>query len=85
MIIHIWCNQMSKSTTVSAKVPTELKERAQELGINISNLTRESLRDEVEKRERELLKKQAKEAGKILEKIPREDIVKVIRETRESS
>lgn len=76
---------MSKSTTVSAKVPEELKKSAQELGINISKLTREALKKEVEREKRKLLKEKAEEVGKILEKIPKEEIVRVIRETRESA
>lgn len=76
---------MSKSATVSAKVPEELKKRAQELGINISSLTRKALQKEVEREKRKLLKEKAREAGKLLREIPREDIVKTIRETRESS
>lgn len=76
---------MSKSATVSAKVPKELKKSAQKLGINISSLTREALEKEVEREKRRLLKEKAEKAGKILRKIPREEIVKAIRETRESS
>lgn len=76
---------MSKSATVSAKVPEELKKRAQELGINVSRLTRKSLRKKVKTEEKKLLRKKARGAGKLLEKVPRKDIVRGIRETRESS
>lgn len=76
---------MGKTTTVSAKVPEELKEKAKDLGINISSLTRQALRKKVAKEERKRLKKKAEKAGDILEGIPSENIVKRIRETRETS
>lgn len=75
---------MGKTVTVSAKVPEDLKERAKKLGINISSLTREALRKEVEREERRRLKEKAERAGNILKGIPSGDIVKRIRETRES-
>ena len=75
---------MGKTATVSAKVPEDLKERAKKLGINISRLTREALRKEVEREERRRLKEKAEKAGNILKSIPSGDIVKRIRETRES-
>lgn len=76
---------MSKTTTVSAKIPKELKEKAKNLDINISSLTREALQEEVAREERKRLKRKAENAGKVLEDIPSRDIVKRIRETRESS
>lgn len=76
---------MSKTTTVSAKVPEHLKDRAQELGINISSLTRKALKRKVEEEERKVLRGKAERAGKILKEVSREDIVKAVRETRESA
>ncbi len=85
LYIPIWYYLMSKTAQVSAKVPEELKKKAKELGINISRVTREALQERVMKEERKRLREKAKNAGKILKEIPSEDIVKRIRETRESS
>jgi len=42
---------MSKYITVSAKVPKELKEKMRELNINISQLVRRAIEEEVKRRE----------------------------------
>ena len=70
--------------TVCAKVPAELKKKLADLGVNVSELIRESLQVEVDRLERERLKKLAKEASIILKKIPAEEFVESIRATRES-
>ncbi len=75
---------MSNTETVSARVPKELKERAKELGINISSVTREALREEVEMEEKKRLRKKAERAGKVLEDVPSQKFVKNVRESRDN-
>lgn len=74
---------MGRYVTVSAKVPYELRERAARLGINVNQLVRRALEEEVRRREVELLKSMAREASRILSKVPAEEVVRIIREDRE--
>ncbi len=71
------------SITVSAKVERGVVERAKKYGINISEVMREALKREVERREREYLLKRLRKAGEILEKIPPGEIVEVVRRSRD--
>jgi post-segregation antitoxin (ccd killing protein) len=75
---------MGNQVTVSAKIPAELKKRLTKLGVNVSGLMRETLQSEVERLERERLRKLAEEAGEILQKIPVEEIVEAVRAGREN-
>ena len=68
--------------TVSAKVPRELREKAAKFGINVNQLIRRALEEEVRRREREHLKGMAQEVSLILSKVPAEDIVRIVREDR---
>lgn len=70
--------------TVCAKVPAELKKKLASLGVNVSELIRESLQSEVDRLERERLKQGANEVSAILRKIPPEEFMESIRATRES-
>ncbi len=71
------------SITVSAKVDRMVVEKAKKYGINISEVMKEALKREVERREREELLKKLKRAGEILRKIPEEEIARLIRDDRE--
>jgi len=74
---------MGRYVTVSAKVPKELKKRLRELNINISQLVRGAIEEEVRRREEQALRALAGEVSQLLRKIPPTEITKVIRETRE--
>ena len=74
---------MSNQITVTAKIPPELKEKLTKLGVNVSELVREALQCEVERLERDRLRKLAEEAGEILQKIPVEEFVEAVRASRE--
>jgi post-segregation antitoxin (ccd killing protein) len=75
---------MGDQVTVTAKIPSELKERLNRLGVNVSGLIREALELEVERLERERLRRLAEEAGEILRKIPAEELVGAVRSGREN-
>ncbi len=75
---------MDKQVTVTAKIPVELKERLNRLGVNVSGLIREALELEIKRLERERLRKLAEEAGEILQKIPAEELVEAVRVGREA-
>ncbi len=69
-------------SVISVRIPTELKDDLRRYGIEVSEVTRKALEEEVRRREREELRGMAEELGKFLEKIPRERIVEGIREDR---
>jgi len=71
------------SVTITAKIPKELKEKIRRFNINASRVIREALEAEVRRREEEQLKALAREVSRILNKIPREEIVRAIREARD--
>jgi antitoxin CcdA len=75
---------MVESVTVSTKIPKQLKEKMQQLNIKPSKILRKALEDEVKKRESQELKQEIKRLKPTLEKISLKDIVKNIREDRDS-
>ena len=70
--------------TVSTKIPKQLKEKIQRFKIKPSKILRKALEDEVRKKEVEELKEKIDRLKPILEKVNAEDIVKSIREDRDS-
>lgn len=75
---------MVQSATVSTKIPKQLKEKMNRLKIKPSKILRKALEDEVKKREIEELKKEIANLKPTLEKITMNDVVKSIREDRDS-
>ena len=75
---------MSRYVTVSAKVPRELRDEAERLGIRISEFLRKALEEEVKKKKIEVLKEELNTISAILDKIDVNRIVKHIREDREA-
>ncbi len=59
-----------RCVTVSAKIPAELKERMEELDINVSRVIRRALEEGVRRRELERLKELVEEAAEAFRKIP---------------
>ena len=75
---------MADCVTVSTKIPKPLKEKMIKLKIKPSKLLRKAIEDEVKRREMEELKGQIAKLKPILDKVSIEDIVKSIREDRDS-
>jgi len=75
---------MTQCVTVSTKIPKQLKEKIQRLKIKPSKILRKALEDEVKRRELETLKEEINKLKPTLEKVSMEDIVKSIREDRDS-
>lgn len=71
------------SEVLTVRVDRETKNKIKKHKINVSDTVRNALYKEIERREDEELKTALREAGKILRKIPKEEIVKNIRESRE--
>ena len=75
---------MGMEETVCAKVPAGLKKKLSSLGVNVSEVIRESLQSEVDRLESERINKLAKEVSTILKKIPPEEFAQSIRATRDN-
>ena len=75
---------MAYEETVCAKVPVDLKKKLSSLGVNVSQVIRESLQSEVDRLEKERINKLAKEVSVILKKIPPEEFAQSIRATRDN-
>ncbi|MEM2695888.1 MAG: hypothetical protein QXU09_03020 [Thermoproteota archaeon] len=73
---------MGKYVTVSVKVPREVKEKLERLGIKPSQLLKNAIIEELRRREVEDLRRRIEEAKPILNKISIEYVVKSIREDR---
>ena len=72
------------SVTVSVKVPAELKEKVDRYGIKVSETLRRALEQEVRRREDEALKATlGKVSVQLKGRVTVEDVVAVVRETRE--
>ena len=69
--------------TVVVRVAGELKRKARAYNLNISEVVRSALREEIEKRERQDLIASLGRAKKALSKVSDEAIVKAVRETRD--
>jgi len=70
------------SVVVSARVPKELKEELKRYGVNISEVIRRALEEELQRIKEERAKEALKRAAEILKKIPEDEIVRFIREDR---
>lgn len=74
---------LGNAVTISAKIPKELKEKLHRMGVNVSRLIRNALEEEVKRREEAQLREDASEVSQILKNVPEEEIVKLVRETRD--
>ncbi|MCE4621196.1 MAG: type II toxin-antitoxin system CcdA family antitoxin [Desulfurococcales archaeon] len=75
---------MGRYVTVSAKVRRELLEEARRLNINISELIRRALEEEVRRRRLLRLEERLREKQGILAKIDVDELVRLIREDRDA-
>ena len=75
---------MPKYETVSAKVPAEVKQKMRKYGIKPSKLLRETLEQEIRKREIEEIKSEIQELGDALDRIDMAQVVSTIRADRET-
>ena len=75
---------MPECVTVSTKIPKQLKEKMRTLKIKPSRLLRKAIEDEIKRKEAEQLREEIDKLKPILEKVSIEDIVKSVREDRDS-
>jgi len=71
------------SEVVTIRVDKVLKEKIKKYKISISKITREALEEEIEKHERQELTNAINEMKTLLNKIPDDEIIKAIRESRD--
>lgn len=70
-------------STISAKIKPELKKKLEKYKINVSEIIRNAVESEVELRENERFKLNLENIQKILNTIPSDTIIELIREDRE--
>lgn len=71
------------SSVITIRIDRETKKKIKKHGINVSETVRKALQREISKREEEELERALDEAGRILRKIPENDIVRLIRDSRD--
>jgi len=69
--------------TVSARIRRELYEKLKKYSVNVSDVIRRALEEEVRRREEEEVAKMLDKAQEILARIPSEELVEAIRAGRE--
>lgn len=69
--------------TVVVRVDEELKRKLKVHNVNISDVVRSALREEVQRRERRELISALEKGKKALSKVPDDEIVRTTRETRD--
>ena len=74
---------MGRYVTVSVKVPIEVKEKLEKLGIKPSKLLKRAIDEELRRREIEEIEDKLKELKNVLNRFSREFIVESIREDRD--
>ena len=67
--------------TVSAKIPEELKRELDDAEVNVSDVIRGALEEEVRRRRRERVVEEAAEIGKKFD-VEDEEIARIVRESR---
>jgi post-segregation antitoxin (ccd killing protein) len=75
---------MGTYVTVSVKVRRDLVERARALGVNVAEVVRRAVEEEVKRRELELIRRRLENVKDFLDLIDIDRVVKSVREDRES-
>jgi len=74
---------ISMSEVVTVRVDKVLKEKIRKYKISVSKITREAIEEEIKKHERQELANAVSEMKTLLNKIPDDEIVRAIRESRD--
>jgi post-segregation antitoxin (ccd killing protein) len=69
-------------TSVTVRIPDELKRQIDALGVEVSEVTRSALENEVRRLKQAKAKEAAEKLGKILANVTDEEIINAIRESR---
>ena len=71
------------SEILTVRVDKALKRKIKKYNLNVSKITRQAIEEEIKKRERQELTSAIMEMKTLLEKIPDQEIVKAIRDSRD--
>jgi antitoxin CcdA len=74
---------MTENEIVTIRVKKALKQKAKKYNIDISKTARSAIEEEIKKREEQELSQALTDIKGILQKIPDQEIVKAIRESRD--
>jgi hypothetical protein len=74
---------MGRYSTVSTKIPAELKAKMEKFKIKPSKVLRKAIEDEVKRREAQKLKEEVDKLKPVLNRISVEEAVRSVREDRE--
>jgi post-segregation antitoxin (ccd killing protein) len=69
--------------SITVRVPDDLKKEIDALGVQVSEVTRTALENEVRKLKRMKAEEAAEKLGRLLAKVPDEEIVKAVRDSRD--
>ena len=75
---------MSKTKTVSVKISPDIKDKIEKYHINTSEILRTALENEIQRIEIHELKNKINHIQDALQKIDMNDVIKIIREDRET-
>ena len=70
-------------TSITVRIPEELKKELEVLGVEVSQVTRSALEAEIRRIRREKAREAAEKLGKLLAKVPDKEILKAIHEGRD--
>lgn len=84
-VIFIYANNVYKtvSDVISVRVKRQLKEKAEELGIDIRQVVEKALGEEIKKREEEEIRKSAEIIVENMKEVKIQEWIKLVRETRD--
>ncbi|WP_238026885.1 MULTISPECIES: type II toxin-antitoxin system CcdA family antitoxin [Metallosphaera] len=71
------------SDVISVRVKRQLKEKAEELGIDIRQVVEKALGEEIKKREEEEIRKSAEIIVENMKEVKIQEWIKLVRETRD--
>ncbi len=69
--------------SITVRVSDDLKKEIDALGVQVSEVTRTALENEVRKLKRTKAEEAAEKLGRLLAKVPDEEIVKAVRDSRD--
>jgi hypothetical protein len=81
--IYQFCVYNNMSDVISVRVKKGLKEKAEELGINIRDVVEKALEKAIEEKEKEELKKLASDIKQLMKDVSEEEWVEAIRRSRD--
>ncbi|MCG3109579.1 hypothetical protein L3N51_01874 [Metallosphaera sp. J1] len=84
-VIFIYASNVYKivSDVISVRVKRQLKEKAEELGIDIRQVVEKALGEEIKKREEEEIRKSAEIIVENMKEVKIQEWIKLVRETRD--